>query len=210
MTGDSCPPSFAALLPRQVAVQSVGKAIFGAEWIGQLTERQRWLLRRYVDGEVPLQPRSQKSILVGELVFVDATTGRPWLEPVLRDEVTRAQDRREWQRDQYTRVDAWLRRHRFGNKKLLDRAAFEHAMANDFGAPTTGSARSKRKKPTDADLDSWMSQNVKRGTKRANAIGACHHQTGATFREAAAAYTRLPDDVKLKRGQRAGLLKLEQ
>jgi hypothetical protein len=58
-------------------------------------------------------------------------------------------------------------------------------------------------KPTLAELDAWMRENVAPGTKRDDAIRACRDATGATFREASAARTRLPDEWKLRRGQRA-------
>jgi hypothetical protein len=67
----------------------------------------------------------------------------------------------------------------------------------------------KRQKPTAAHLDSWMQQHVTRGTKRADAIQACRAETEATHRAAAAAWDRLPDDLKLKRGQRTGIGKIE-
>jgi hypothetical protein len=76
--------------------------------------------------------------------------------------------------------------------------------------PEPKSPKAERPKPTAAELDAWMQQHVTRGTKRDDASRACHDQTGATFRDAAAAWDRLPDDLKLKRGQRTGLHKIEQ
>jgi hypothetical protein len=55
-----------------------------------------------------------------------------------------------------------------------------------------------------------MQENVKLGVKRPDAIDDCRKSTGATFRAAAEAYGRLSDEVKLKRGQRAGLRKIER
>ncbi len=66
-----------------------------------------------------------------------------------------------------------------------------------------------RPKPTAAELDAWM-RRVKRGDKRDDTIQACHDQIGATFRMAAEAWDRVPDELKLKRGQRAGPRKIEQ
>ena len=68
----------------------------------------------------------------------------------------------------------------------------------------------KPPRPTAAVLDGWMHENVQRGMKRADAIKACVKATGATHREAAKAWGRLPDKFKLKRGQRASLRKKEQ
>jgi hypothetical protein len=68
----------------------------------------------------------------------------------------------------------------------------------------------KLPRPTPIELDVWMQQHVTRGKKRDDVIQACHDETGATFRDAAAAWGRLPSELKLSKGQRAGLLKIEQ
>jgi hypothetical protein len=60
-----------------------------------------------------------------------------------------------------------------------------------------------RERPTPEKLDLWMGQTVTRGVKRADAIADCCKANGATSRAAAAAWDRLPESVKLKRGQRA-------
>jgi hypothetical protein len=67
-----------------------------------------------------------------------------------------------------------------------------------------------RVKPTPGALDQWMRQNVQRGAKRDPTLKACRDATSATYREAAAAFGRLPQDLKLKRGQRTRLRKNEQ
>ena len=64
--------------------------------------------------------------------------------------------------------------------------------------------------PTPGALDEWMWQNVERGAKRDPTLKACRDATGATYRDAAAAFGRLPQDLKLKRGQRTRLRKNEQ
>jgi hypothetical protein len=65
-------------------------------------------------------------------------------------------------------------------------------------------------KPTPAELDEWMHRTVKRGAKRDDTIANCRKATGATFRDAIAAWRRLPDVLKLKRGQRTPPRKIEQ
>jgi hypothetical protein len=64
-------------------------------------------------------------------------------------------------------------------------------------------ARAHRVKPTPKELDEWMRRNFARGDKRVPTIQACSKATGATWREASAAFKRLPEELKLKRGQRA-------
>lgn len=68
----------------------------------------------------------------------------------------------------------------------------------------------KKTKPTPEEVFCWMHGTVKRGAKRDDVIGDCRAATGATFRQAKAAWNRLPAELKLKRGQRAGLPKIER
>jgi hypothetical protein len=58
-------------------------------------------------------------------------------------------------------------------------------------------------KPT-PDLDQWMRHSVATGPdeKRDSRIGDCRKATGCTFKDATAAYDRLPQDMKRGRGQR--------
>jgi hypothetical protein len=107
-------------------------------------------------------------------------------------------------RSEYGFLKKQRRRLMFRRRRLLI-----HRLAIAQWWPESAAPPS-RPKPTAAELDAWMQHRVTRGTKRDDAIQACHDETGATFRDAGAAYTRLPDDVKLKRGQRAGLRKIEQ
>jgi hypothetical protein len=76
------------------------------------------------------------------------------------------------------------------------------------GSPSK--VQTKRPKWSPEQLDTWMRENVHRGVKRDDAIADCCTATGATVRGAAAAWKRLPGEVKLKRGQRASLRKNEQ
>jgi hypothetical protein len=60
----------------------------------------------------------------------------------------------------------------------------------------------QRPKPTDAVLDAWMTKNFKPSDKRSPTIEACMRATGATSRDAAAAYGRVPKELRRQRGQR--------
>ena len=84
-----------------------------------------------------------------------------------------------------------------------------HRLLDDWFADN-GSSRSNqrpggsanRSRPTAALLDEWMAVNAQRGAKRDDTIADCRKATGATFRDAKAAFARLPDEMKLKRGQK--------
>jgi hypothetical protein len=105
---------------------TVGKAIFGAEWIGRLTERERWLIKRYIE-----RRRKPSTILPGEIDFVGP--GGPIVpvnDRVLATEVERARDRREQMDDQYDQAFDWLEDHGFDcESNRLDLARFERAFA---------------------------------------------------------------------------------
>jgi hypothetical protein len=60
----------------------------------------------------------------------------------------------------------------------------------------------KRAKPNPEQLDTWMLQKVEPGAKRDDTIADCCAATGATIRAAKAAWTRLPQDKRLRRGQK--------
>lgn len=59
-----------------------------------------------------------------------------------------------------------------------------------------------QERPTPADLDAWMVENVQHWIKRNLTIAACCNETGARSRDAAAAFGRLPTDKKLGRGKK--------
>ena len=67
--------------------------------------------------------------------------------------------------------------------------------------PLFGKQRT-RPKPTSEELDEWMSENVRHWGKRDQTIKACREDTGATVRDAAAAFGRLPADRTLPAGAR--------
>ncbi len=95
------------------AVERVGRAIYGDGWISSLSEREDWLIRRYVGGVVPAGVPS--SIMPGSVRWDIA--GRPWAEypgdPKLVAEVEQARDRRDYMSAQIERAFDWLEDHGF-------------------------------------------------------------------------------------------------
>jgi hypothetical protein len=57
-------------------------------------------------------------------------------------------------------------------------------------------------RPTAAQLDEWMTRNVKHGAKRDPTIFNCRQAMGATVRAAIEAWKRLPAAQRLRRGQK--------
>ena len=107
-------------------------AMFGDDWVGAITKRERWLLKRYVEG---LGDPSTSSILRGGTSWVIG--GRPWAEypsdPALVAETERAGDRNDWCNDQWEQALDWLQDHGFDtDADVVDRAALEAAMAKAF------------------------------------------------------------------------------
>jgi hypothetical protein len=107
----------------------VGKAQFGADWIGKLTEREHWLIKRYIE-------RRHQPSRPDEITWVGP--GGPFVpvnDRVLATEVERARDRREQMDDQYDQAFDWLEDHDFDcESNSLDLARFERAFAAAFSA----------------------------------------------------------------------------
>jgi hypothetical protein len=107
-----------------------GKAKFGADWIGKLTERERWLVKRYVEP----QHDSASTFLPGTITYVGP--GGPFVpvnDSTLAAEVERARDRLEQMNDQYNQVDELLEDWGFDLEVAqLDLAQFEHVFAAAF------------------------------------------------------------------------------
>jgi hypothetical protein len=80
-------------------------------------------------------------------------------------------------------------------------AASRPSADGDKEAPTDA-APAKRQRPSDEDLDGWMSENLRPGAKRGPTIADCCEATGATVRAAIAAWKRVPADKRLRRGQK--------
>ena len=100
-------------IPLNQARSRVGMAMYGANWIGQLTERERWLLERYVEPKV-------REVNLAELLTQPPSNelrlrSRPWINddppPALRSEIDQAKDRHEWRLSQHRRVSDWLVQH---------------------------------------------------------------------------------------------------
>jgi len=73
----------------------------------------------------------------------------------------------------------------------------------EAGYKVLGAALREMLRPTEAELDQWMEEHSPPPRKYVGPriIEACCEATGATAREAAAAWDRRPDQVKLKRGE---------
>lgn len=121
------------------AIERVGRGLYAGDWIGELNERERWLIERYIDG-----PRS--TILPVPISY----NGRQWAElpsdPTLMAEADRARDRRDWMKAQYQAVFDRLEDCGFDPESdRIDKARFEKALAayvNIGAAP--------RRSPSDA------------------------------------------------------------
>jgi hypothetical protein len=77
------------------AVTRVGREKFGTDWIGSLTEREKYLVDQYCGFPVPGRPSIPPKV-------------RP-LGATLEDEVGRAHDRRRWKATQGEYATKWLR-----------------------------------------------------------------------------------------------------
>ncbi len=62
--------------------------------------------------------------------------------------------------------------------------------------------RPVKTKPTPAEIDQWMHNNVHRFVKRDLTIKNCQIEMGATARDAAASFNRLPGDMRLRPGKK--------
>jgi hypothetical protein len=86
------------------AIEFAGRTIYGEEWIGPLTKRETWLIKKYVEGSA------------NRLVYY-SVGGRAWAEyprdPALVAEAERARDRADWREEQYEEVEEWLDDHGF-------------------------------------------------------------------------------------------------
>jgi hypothetical protein len=89
-----------------------------------------------------------------------------------------------------------------GSLSIFDDAFEDLAIAKTDWDRICQKIKARPARPTASALDEWMRQNQPHWLKRDLSIKACHDETGATMREAAAAYGRLPDDMKLGRGEK--------
>ena len=131
------------------AIKRVAGGLYGGDWIGELGERERWLIERYIDGS---RRDRGSTILPGEISHV--VGGRQWAEvpgdPALMAEVDRARDRRDWMEAQYEAVFDWLETRGFDlDSDRIDKAGFEKVFAACFKG---GAA--VRRSPSDASKSS--------------------------------------------------------
>uniref|UniRef100_UPI003F96E4D8 hypothetical protein n=1 Tax=Rhodoblastus sp. TaxID=1962975 RepID=UPI003F96E4D8 len=95
-------------MPFNDAFEHVGRAIYGDDWISSLSERQKWLVERYVDGRS--QSGALASTMPGQTTYDVA--GCKWAEypgsPALLAEATSARHRRDWKKTQDERAFEWL------------------------------------------------------------------------------------------------------
>jgi hypothetical protein len=115
--------------PTPIAIGRVGRARYGADWVGALTQRERWLLARYLDDVI-----ASGSILSGGITYIGPGGRYPRTnDPGLAAEVERARDRRDWMEAQYDAVFDWLETRGFDpHSDLIDQAEFEKAFAACF------------------------------------------------------------------------------
>jgi hypothetical protein len=123
------------------AARRVGAAMYGDEWIGDLTNREKYLITRYVEG----YPR----VRVVKIVV----RGREWVEypsePTLMAEVERARDRRDWREYQLGEAYDWLDGHGFRYQPVIDSDALTREMNRSFspvsGPPATANKGGRRR-----------------------------------------------------------------
>lgn len=118
-----------ATLPMDDAIRRVGRGLYGGDWIGELTERERWLIEQYIDG--PRKDRGS-TILPGAISYM--VGGRRWSEvpgdSALMAEADRARDRRDWMEAQCEAVFDWFESRGFDlDSDRIDKARFDVALA---------------------------------------------------------------------------------
>jgi hypothetical protein len=104
------------------AIVRVGQALFGQEWIGSLSHRQKWLINEYGPQQLP------SSILPGHVAYVTnlVTT------PKLLEESELAKDRERWMHRQYSQAGDWLAERKITHEKAIQRSIFEAAFSEAF------------------------------------------------------------------------------
>jgi hypothetical protein len=114
----------------------VASARYGDEWIGRLTRREEFMIKRY-------GPTTSASKLQGGITIVNSRAF-PLSKP-LWEELEHALFRQEWMNEQYEWFEQWFKDHDFDpDHDEIDRDAFERAFEKTFGSATTKqSAESK-------------------------------------------------------------------
>jgi hypothetical protein len=91
-------------------------------------------------------------------------------------------------------LKSYLERSSLDGASRLFRELFSAADGRHGKRPTAA-------QPTAAQLDEWMTRNVKLGAKRDPTILACRQEMGATVRAAKEAWARVPADRRRRRGR---------
>jgi hypothetical protein len=109
-------------IPLAEAGKRVAHVRYGDEWIGRLTRREEFLIKRYGG------PQTTS-------VITPINSSAFSLSGPLRDELDHALFRREWKNEQYEWVEQWFEDHGFDpDHDELDRDAFELAFEKAFGS----------------------------------------------------------------------------
>jgi hypothetical protein len=144
------------------AFTRVGRAKYGSEWIGRLTEREQYLIDEYC---VVTVSEARSSILPGHASYL-ADGKSVWfkrspLGATLQDEVGCADDRRRWKVVQDEYVMKWLADNGFSYPRvnlsdLESKLITQFSVSGTGGTENrtrTGTAKSKPAKKSDKDKE---------------------------------------------------------
>jgi len=122
------------------AARRVGAVMYGDEWISDITEREKYLITRYVEG--------YRGFTVAPPKFV--VRGRDWVEypsdPALVAEVERARDRRDWREHQLAEAYDWLDDHNFHHAPI-DSCALARELRRCFSQVSVAPAKKGGRPP---------------------------------------------------------------
>jgi len=125
------------------AARRVGVAIYGEQWIGQITKREAWLIARYVKG---LWDSGTSSIIRGQIGYImGGRTMAEWpSDPELLREVERARDRDDWRREQWRQAFEWLKNHGFEAATTVNSDLLAREMATEFRSSAASSTPERK------------------------------------------------------------------
>jgi hypothetical protein len=159
-------------IPLIEAKERVAHALYGDDWIGELTQREKWLLKHYRQYLPQHLHHLPASLLPGGITYVGGGMGiSTALTPSLREELARALDRQEWMIEQYEKVEQWFADRGFKSNEI-DRNAFERAFAKSFPKGVVqGKPATKRTKPVTGQPESAAKSEKQHARKqRARAV----------------------------------------
>jgi hypothetical protein len=147
------------------AARRVGAAIYGDEWVGELTERERWLIARYVEGSV--RPTSTSIVYNRPKYEMGGRAMAEWpSDPEMRKEVEKAYDRNDWRAGQWDRAFEWLETKGFDlEASTIDSAALSLAISRFVaGEPGSVTKRARGRRPLQrARVMELMKEHMNRG-----------------------------------------------